>query len=612
MCIVAWNAWLRQSQRRRPVVRAWLAFPGRPVERPAARSEGPRFEGGSRELADPAGWASDMVRLRPPAAAVLVARGGVRELENSMTFHLEWLKTGRALRGTPRRRGPGRRLVALSLIAGLAMIQAGCQSGPFGNCGSCNSCGFVRRVTSRVFNRGAGCCGSGVVGGGPAAVEYGTPSTVVGSPTTSVPFYGPPASGSIPSTVPVSPDNPTNLDAVPKTRIVPLPSGSNSTSGSGARPTGYYTGQSSSTKTAVRLDSGRMIEATTGAGSASSANGENSRDDDNPLDHLPPLGLPGEVTQSEHLSPAPSASEPEGKPGDPSSSETSESSEGSPSQDSVSLALPADAWTENDGTTDGGTGIARFASVDLELAGGSLPSSSGLSWLAERGYRTVLDLRESSEVSPAFIADAASRGLRYVALPVSLKTLDPDRLARFQFELAATEARPLFFFDSDGSRAGALWYIRRVSVDHVDAQLARREAEDIGLKDPVAWEAATAYVRRLDDAKAHPTPARSAASDPPAASAATPAAADRADSPDSFTAGTTKTSSAGPQSPSLDDYPSHEPMNWQPFAAMLLTGLSLPLAYWTRTAIPDAIARARASLPAPAPRPRSLPHASDE
>ena len=79
-----------------------------------------------------------------------------------------------------------------------------------------------------------------------------------------------------------------------------------------------------------------------------------------------------------------------------------------------------------------------------------MPSAAGLSWLAEKGYRTVLDLRESAEVSPAFIADAASRGLRYVALPINLKSLDADRLARFQFELAAPEARPLFFFDSDG------------------------------------------------------------------------------------------------------------------------------------------------------------------
>ena len=73
-----------------------------------------------------------------------------------------------------------------------------------------------------------------------------------------------------------------------------------------------------------------------------------------------------------------------------------------------------------------------------------------------------------------------------------------------QLRAGRAEARPLFFFDSDGSRAGALWYIRRVTVDRVDPQLARREAEDIGLKDRVAWESATGYVQRLEAAKSHP------------------------------------------------------------------------------------------------------------
>ena len=184
----------------------------------------------------------------------------------------------------------------------------------------------------------------------------------------------------------------------------------------------------------------------------------------------------------------------------------------------------------------------------------------------------------------------------YVALPVNLEKLDPDRLERFNFELAAPEARPLFFFDSDGSRAGALWYIRRVTVDRVDPQLARREAEEIGLKDRVAWESATRYVQRLEAAKSHPAPARSAASEPPLAPAA----------------GTAKTSSVGSPAPASDSFPIPESLSWRPFAAMLVTGLCLPLAYWTRTAIPDAIARARASLPAPAPRPQSLPPASGE
>ena len=294
----------------------------------------------------------------------------------------------------------------------------------------------------------------------------------------------------------------------------------------------------------------------------------------------------------------------------------------------------AEGLSDVDPAAGSGTGIAQFASVDMKLAGGSMPTVAGLSWLAEKGYRTVLDLRESAEVSPTFIAEAASRDSAMLRLPTNLKSLDPERLARFQFELAAPEARPLFFFDSDGSRAGALWFIRRVTVDHVDAQLARREAEDIGLKDRDAWQAAVAFVQRAEAAKAHPAPTRTGAADPPAVPAAPTAtvpsgpADNRAQSDEANRPGAdspskpssvasspadeaAKAGAVARHFPNTDAVAAQEGLSWRPFAAILLTGLTMPLAYLTRTAVPAAIARARASLPAPAPRQKSLPRESD-
>ena len=68
---------------------------------------------------------------------------------------------------------------------------------------------------------------------------------------------------------------------------------------------------------------------------------------------------------------------------------------------------------------------------------------------------------------------------------------------RFDFEIAASEARPLYFFDSDGTRSGALWYIRRIATDRVDQQVARREAEELGLSNQTYWAAVTKYVSTL-------------------------------------------------------------------------------------------------------------------
>ena len=92
--------------------------------------------------------------------------------------------------------------------------------------------------------------------------------------------------------------------------------------------------------------------------------------------------------------------------------------------------------------------------------------------------------------------------MRYVALPIGLKSIDRDHVTRFNYELSAGEARPLYFFDHNGTRAGALWYIRRIANDHVDDPIARREAEELGLKDQSYWSAATRYVTGLAPSQA--------------------------------------------------------------------------------------------------------------
>jgi hypothetical protein len=88
-------------------------------------------------------------------------------------------------------------------------------------------------------------------------------------------------------------------------------------------------------------------------------------------------------------------------------------------------------------------------------------------------------------------------------LPISLKTLDTNHIARFHAELALASSRPLYFCDIDGTRAGTLWYIHKVTVDRVDPLVARRDAEEIGLKNDAFWKAATAYLESIRPA---PTP----------------------------------------------------------------------------------------------------------
>ena len=266
-------------------------------------------------------------------------------------------------------------------------------------------------------------------------------------------------------------------------------------------------------------------------------------------------------------------------------------------------------------------GIRRFAAVEPKLAGGSLPTTAGLDWLAEKGYKTVLDLRESGADSTSYASEVTSRGLRYVALPISLQTVDSKHLELFSAELSLSEARPLYFCDTDGDRAGVLWYLRRITVDKVDPQDASREAQEMGLRDKEFWLAASKYLESLKPADSEagpPAPRRRARRGPAAgrgqARGHPPHDLARADAEgaqcgdrrgDGASRRRRKSSRRNRTAPRRDS------ASWSPLAALMITGLGAPLAYWGRSGFPIRCL-ARASLPAPVHRPKSLPGASGE
>ncbi len=576
-------------------------------------------------------------------------------------IRLDCLQAGRAIRGKPR---PGfarfGRLPAMALIACVVLSLSGCRSDPCGGCG-CGSglglfgpTGFFARTSYRIFNRPVAvadpCCGTAVIGPAPvvaAPVTVAAPAAVVPGP----PAYG----GTVvtpPSTVPPAPPSGSDLEPVPRSTIESRPgSGGGSQSSVAPGKTSYQTRRSdpAARVTRNRTDDLARTTISTPAPTSRSARASSLDQPEDPLDHLPPLDLPGEVTRRA-TPPRPPAAERETKPAG--NAQTSARLDRSPSESELEVGAASTPPPDPSPLAGDGPGVARFVAVDLKLAGGSAPTTAGLKWLAEKGYRTLLDLRETAEVPPTFITEVSNQGLRYIALPIGKKTIDRDHVARFNFEMAAADSRPLFFFDADGSSAGALWYIRRVVVDRVDQQIARREAQELGLSDQTYWLTAADYVATASGSPAkaasnpaanRPAPAASKGAAPApfeARQSATPgtAAVDaqnptpKTASPPATVPATLKTEAAPGSvarttagqaasdakvstpidSPPAPEQPfSSDPNALQPLAAMVVTGLSLPLAFCCRTIVPSMVARALASLPAPGHRPKSLPAKSD-
>jgi hypothetical protein len=555
-----------------------------------------------------------------------------------------WLRGGRSARGAPPlRRAPRRHPVLLPVLTLLILSQTGCLSGFFGPCGPCAN-GPFRAFRERVFNRGGSCLGGGCPGG--ATVISDVP-VVEGAPAViaPAPVMTPGATMSAPSEV--SPQ----LDPLPS--AVPGPASgssgeSNGTQGArvpagkvnyeAARPryrvgrfrSGYTTGASTTLNFSQKTPAPTYRSAQ-GASAVSRPVAVAQRRPAEPrpaelslLENLPPLDLPRDDARAEIRT---AAAEGEANAATPAPDRSVIEVEATPAP-----VVPAEVTVA--------PGLRKFAVVEPKLAGGSLPKPEGLDWLAEKGYKTLVDLREPSEVAPTFIADVSRRGLRYISLPTSLATVDSTHVTRFHFEISLADTRPLYFFDSDGNRAGMLWYIDRMSVknESYDPEEASRQADEVGLSEPSFRQAAKQYLEgakvasspsprpvqaQAASAPAPAEPDRTPASESASLPGPTPSLPDEATLPEKperlpvpeaaslnmATVTTTPTTAARPDV--AEAWSSLDPNAWRPLLALLLAAMGVPLAYWSRSVMSFRGLK-RASLPGPGRRLRSLPAGSGE
>lgn len=523
-------------------------------------------------------------------------------------------------------RPPGLALLGLALVG---LIQAGCRTG------GCNDCGFGSRITNgvqalgaRVFNHRGGGGGAGC-GGGCGGAEQGT---VYGDPGVTIPS---PGGIAVPGPTILPPpaveSAPAQLEAIPGTSSVTPPAGSGRAPGSNATSNraGPANGANRSAYEAYAPRNGagrrrgsdvaRAIHDPPESRPADAATPSAGSSD--LLDHLPPVDLPSEVTRKA-TTPAPAAPSP-----DPASSPAPAPAETTSAAEGAAGVLPPIVAA----VTRQAPGIRRSGSVAPSVAGGSAPSTEGLDWLKEKGYRTFVDLRTPSEIEPNFVDSVYDRGMVYISLPIVANRLDPSRLARFDDLIAQSDNRPLYFCDSDGSRAGLVWYIHLRTIGQDDAPTAAQKAEEIGLTDALRPRAEAYLAARKP--RARPVSTASAESPPllpepkpnpstePGPKSALPMPPTGPD-PAPASAGSKL---PAPPKPLGGDWPQasteptpipsagglRDPAAWKPVAALVLSGIGVPLAYWSRSAISGVRSlQRRASLPASARRSLDAPAGS--
>ena len=396
------------------------------------------------------------------------------------------------------RRSPGRagRGLALACLALATLGLDGCASDPCkgGGCGGGGGAGSgimggfrragdsLRDTTARVFHhkkKGVGAAACETCGSGAGSAVEGMPmeGAVISGGSQVVP--------GLPPSAPANEANPQILDPLP-----PTGRGTGNGTGGASGKSSNVGPQSASpfnNRSAVGrsrpIDSNVRGRGDTLARSAASpppAAGGVGIEEASPLDRVPPVDLAEEIASRGRRSPVPVEAELL-RPSGPEVAAT-----GPKLSDLPAIRAGLD--------TTLAPGLKHFSAVKPNISGGSLPAMDGLDWIKEKGIKSILDLRTTDEVDPTFVTAVKSRGFRYVSLPIVAGRLSAQDVARFNDEINRPDGHPVYFFDADGTRAGLLWYVHRLTVDKVDAQIASREAEELGLSDRSAWVAASKYL----------------------------------------------------------------------------------------------------------------------
>jgi protein tyrosine phosphatase (PTP) superfamily phosphohydrolase (DUF442 family) len=131
--------------------------------------------------------------------------------------------------------------------------------------------------------------------------------------------------------------------------------------------------------------------------------------------------------------------------------------------------------------------------VYTKVSAGLQPRREGYTWLANHGYRTVLNLKTPSEDDSAIRRDVERAGLKYLSLEIGENTLTRPTITEFGRIVSDSAGYKLFVMDKDGPLAGVVWYLQFVLNEQLPEASARKQARALGLRDEIGerlWEAA--------------------------------------------------------------------------------------------------------------------------
>jgi uncharacterized protein (TIGR01244 family) len=165
----------------------------------------------------------------------------------------------------------------------------------------------------------------------------------------------------------------------------------------------------------------------------------------------------------------------------------------------IALALAA-APAAQQVTKESVPGVTNFARLETTVACGGATTAAAVPELKKMGFASIINLRVPTEQGANIDEEAAAAkdaGIKFYSIPFNTASPDPAVPEKFLQTLTAPGNEPAYIHCASGNRAAAMWMIKRIAIDHWDADKAATEAASLGLTNAQLKQFA------LDYAQAH-------------------------------------------------------------------------------------------------------------
>ena len=139
-------------------------------------------------------------------------------------------------------------------------------------------------------------------------------------------------------------------------------------------------------------------------------------------------------------------------------------------------------------------GVTNFMQLETTVACAGATKPEAVPELKKMGFASIINLRMADETGANIEAEAAAAkaaNIKFFQLPFNGQS--PDPAVADQFLAAIKGSEPAFIHCAGGNRAAAMRLVKRLAVDHWDADRATKEATALGLTSPALIQFAKDY-----------------------------------------------------------------------------------------------------------------------